>query len=866
LDEPTTGLHFDDVNKLLQVLHGFKDLGNTVVVIEHNLDVIKTADWVIDLGPEGGAQGGHIVAEGPPEAVAQVQASYTGQALLPLLNGKVPSRKRRNAGSRAESALRARRAGVEPGKEPISVRGARQHNLKGVDLDIPRHKITVCSGPSGSGKSSLAIDTLYAEGQRRYVESLSSYARQFLAPLQKPKVEQITGLAPAISIEQKTTSKSPRSTVGTVTEIYDYLRILYARLGQPHCPKCGIPIGTQTADEIVEKILHLPEGTKVFVMAPFERRDGESFEALWEHLRGSGFTRLRVDGESVSLDEPPKLSHRRKHRVEVVIDRAVVRRSTRSRLADSVEAALDLGKGVVHVARVQDGVPEKRWDVERFSQHRSCDRCGRSFEELSPHHFSFNSPLGWCPICQGLGTQAGANPASLVPDGRLSLREGAVAVWPNFDENPFFARLIEAIAAELGFDLDTPFDDLEGRHRRALFHGAGETWLTVPAAKGESEFSIQYKGLFPAIEEAGRVSFVFRYKLQGMVDVVPCHGCMGGRLRDDSSAVRFRDFALDQIAQWPLGRALEFFKNLKLTADERHIAGDLIREIRDRLKFLVDVGLHYLSLARGTPTLSGGESQRIRLASQVGSGLTGVLYVLDEPTIGLHPRDNARLLAALRRLRDLGNTLVLVEHDREMIERADHLIDFGPGAGDRGGQITAFGSPARVKANPRSLTGRYLSGKDAIPVPTNRRKVDGPALLVRGARHNNLQGIDVRIPLGAVSVVTGVSGSGKSSLIEDVLWKAAAKALHRAKLTPGAHDALDGLDLIDKVISVDQSPLGNTPSSTPATYSGVFDLIRELYAKLPDAKVRGYPPRRFSFNQKGGRCEACEGAGQKRIE
>jgi excinuclease ABC subunit A len=568
----------------------------------------------------------------------------------------------------------------------------------------------------------------------------------------------------------------------------------------------------------------------------------------------------------VSLDAPPKLSHRRKHRVEVVIDRAIVRRATRSRLADSVESALDLGKGVVLIARVGDEANEPHWHVDRYSQHRSCDGCGRSFEELSPHHFSFNSPLGWCPVCEGLGTQHGANPAVLIPDGRRSLRDGAVAVWPDFESNPLFARLIGALAQAQGIDLDLPFDELEGRHRRTILHGAGDTWFQVPAAEGQPGFAFQYKGLFPAIEEAARVSFVYRFKLQGMVDDVPCAACMGARLRDDAAAVRFHDFTLDQIGQWPLGRAHAFFKGLKLSADAKHIAGDLVREIRDRLKFLVDVGLDYLTLARGTPTLSGGESQRIRLASQIGSGLTGVLYVLDEPTIGLHPRDNTRLLAALRHLRDLGNTLVLVEHDREVIESADHLVDFGPASGDGGGQVTAAGTPAKVKTAKASLTGRYLSGRSAIPVPTNRRPCDGPAIVVRGARHHNLKNVDVAFPLGAVTVVTGVSGSGKSSLVEDVLWKTAARLLHRAQVTPGAHEAIEGLDQVNKVISVDQTPLGGTPASTPGTYSGVFDLIRELFAKLPEAKVRGYTPRRFSFNQAGGRCEACEGAGQKRIE
>ncbi len=668
--------------------------------------------------------------------------------------------------------------------------------------------------------------------------------------------------------------------MGTVTEIYDYLRILFARLGHPFCPKCDVPIGTQTADEIVEKVLHLPEGTKVFIMAPIERRDGERYEALWDELRASGFARVRVDGQSISLDKPPKLSHRRKHKVEVVVDRAVVRRATRSRLADSIESALDLGKGVVHVARVGDESREPSWDVDRFSQHRVCDKCSRSFDELAPHHFSFNSPLGWCPVCQGLGVQQGANPALLVPDGRLSLREGAVAVWPSFQAVPLFARMIEALSETEGIDLDAPFDDLDGRGRRIILHGAGESWYTVLAGAEEprapikngapGEFSFQYKGLFPALEEAGRVSFVYRYKLQGMVDEVPCAGCMGGRLRDDAAAVRFKGFTLDQISRWPLGEALAFFKNLALDADEQHIAGDLLREVRDRMTFLVDVGLNYLSLARGTPTLSGGESQRIRLASQIGSGLTGVLYVLDEPTIGLHPRDNTRLLGALKHLRDLGNTLILVEHDREIIEAADHLVDFGPGSGTGGGEITAAGRPAKVKASAKSLTGAYLSGRSAIPVPEDRRlteRSDSPAaIIIRGARQHNLRNLDVRFPLGAVTAVTGVSGSGKSSLVEDILWKAAARALHRAQQTPGAHESIEGLKLIDKVISVDQSPLGSTPNSTPATYAGAFDLIRELFAKLPEAKVRGYSARRFSFNSAGGRCEACDGAGQKRIE
>ena len=861
LDEPTTGLHFDDVNKLLSVLHGFAAQGNTVVVIEHNLDVIKTADWVIDLGPEGGQGGGRVVAQGTPEEVAKVTASHTGRALVKVLGEpgqkRPPAVKSRKGGSKktAESELAA-----------ISIRGAREHNLKGIDLDIPRHKMTVCSGPSGSGKSSLAIDTLYAEGQRRYVESLSSYARQFLAPLQKPKVEQITGLAPAVSIEQKTTGKSPRSTVGTVTEIHDYLRILFARLGQPYCPKCDTPIGTQTADEIVEKVLHQPEGSKVLVMAPVERRDGEEYDHLWEELRSTGFNRVRIDGKTTSLDQTPTLSHRRKHKIEVVIDRAIVKRSTRSRLADSVEAALDLGRGVVLIARADDAKDEEKWPVDRYSQHRTCETCGRAFEEPSPHHFSFNSPLGWCASCEGLGVQQGADPAALIPNSRLSLDEGAVATWPSFAANPLFASAIIAMTDALGISRAVPFDELDGRMRRMILHGTGATWFTVPAMPDRPEFAFQYKGLFPAIEEAGRVSYLYRAKLAGMVGEVECVTCMGSRLRDDSSAARFRGFTIDQVGRWPLGKALDFFRDLNLVGDEKQIAGDLVREIRDRLTFLNDVGLHYLTLGRGTPTLSGGEAQRIRLASQLGSGLTGVLYVLDEPTIGLHPRDNARLLGALKRLRDLGNTLVLVEHDREVIEAADHVIDFGPGSGELGGEVTASGTPKQVRASKTSLTGRYLSGSLAIPVPTNRRAPDRRVIAVRGARHHNLRDLDVAFPVGLVTAVTGVSGSGKSSLVEDILVKAVAKHLHRASASPGSHARIDGLEHIDKIISVDQTPIGGTPASNPATYSGLFDLVRELFAKMPESKIRGYAAGRFSFNLSGGRCEACEGAGQRRIE
>jgi excinuclease ABC subunit A len=870
LDEPTTGLHFDDIQKLLTVLHGFADAGNTVVVIEHNLDVIKTADWVIDLGPEGGAGGGHVVVTGTPEDVAKCPTSFTGVALRSALgarNGKPTKAKDKKWGKPL------------PALTHLVVKGAQQHNLKNIDVSMPRDQMTVCCGPSGSGKSSLALDTVFAEGQRRYVESLSAYARQFLGQMQKPRVEHVSGLSPAISIEQQTTSKSPRSTVGTVTEIYDYLRILYARLGQAHCPACQIPIGTQSADEIIEKIMHLPEGTKLYLLAPFERRGQEKYDALFEEIRRSGFVRMRVDQKSFNISEPPDIDHRRKHDVEVVVDRLVVRHSQRGRLADAVEAALDLGRGVMHVAHVDDQRPEEQWRVERFSQHYACDRCGRSFEPLNPHHFSFNSPLGWCPACEGLGSQKGANPAVLVRDGRLSLRAGAMAAWPVLEPEQPFTRFAEALARHGGFSLDTVFDKLDAKHQRLLLYGSGDKWIALdsPQKSGKKSrtpksggLSFQYKGVMPALSEASRISFTYRHKLDYLVSDVSCAHCQGSRLRDDAAACRFMTHTMGDLCAWPLRQTLAFFKNLKLPKDQQQVAGEVLREIKNRLQFLVDVGLDYVTLARPTPTLSGGESQRIRLASQIGSGLTGVLYVLDEPTIGLHPRDNRRLLKALQNLRDLGNTLLLVEHDREVIAAADHLLDFGPGAGDQGGEITAQGTPRQIRRAKNSLTGQYLSGTKSIPVPTNRRpSFSGEpkaTLIVKGARQNNLKNIDVSFPLGTFIAVTGVSGSGKSSLVHEILYSALAKKLHRAGVTIGAHDDIVGIEAIDKVINVDQDPLGNSPSSNPATYTGVFDLIRQLFAQLPESRVRGYQAKRFSFNKPGGRCEACEGNGQKKIE
>ena len=872
LDEPTTGLHFADISKLLDVLHGFVDEGNTVLVVEHNLDVVKTADWVIDLGPEGGAGGGRVVAAGPPETIAACPDSHTGHALAPLLSAT-------NGRSRQHGKGTApRKATSRPRRKPsteIVVRGAAQHNLKNVNLKIPRNQFSVFCGPSGSGKSSLAMDTLYAEGQRRYVESLSAYARQFLGQMPKPRVEQVQGLSPAIAIEQKNTGTTPRSTVGTVTEIYDYLRVLFTRLGTRVCPACEIPISRQTTDEVIARVRDLPAGDRVLILAPQEIRVGQDYQGLWRSLQEDGFRRVRIDGTTCRIEEVPEIDRRRRHTVEVVVDRITPGKTSRTRVADSVEMALGLGRGEMRIATENPQREEPDWVVEPFSLHAACENCGISFEELTPNHFSFNSSLGWCTGCEGLGIEQGTNLAALVADDSKTIDQGAIAAWPDPTTVPLFSKVLDGLDREFGLPRDVPFSKLPSATRRLVLYGSGERWFPVHLPEGGT-VSMQYKGLYPAIEEASRVSRSYRNRLLDLVGEVDCSACSGHRLRPDVAAVQLSGHTIGSLGALPLDKALGVLKNIRLNRDQKKIAGDLLREATSRLKFLVDVGLDYLSLDRPFPTLSGGESQRIRLAGQVGRALTGVLYVLDEPTIGLHPRDNRRLLGALERLRDLGNTLVVVEHDREVLETADRLVDFGPAAGRHGGRVVAQGSPDELADKARSLTGKFLSNRLAISIPDTRRMppaesatTDPPGgnwLELDGARQNNLDNVRLRIPLGTLTCITGVSGSGKSSLIEDTLARAVTRQLHRTGDPPGPFDALRGVEHLNKVIVVDQQPLGNTPKSNPGTYTGVFDEIRELFTRLPEAKVRGYRPGRFSFNRAGGRCESCEGNGQKCIE
>jgi excinuclease ABC subunit A len=757
-------------------------------------------------------------------------------------------------------------------QEYLQVRGAREHNLKNVSVSIPRNRLTVITGLSGSGKSSLAFDTIYAEGQRRYVESLSAYARQFLGLMEKPDVDAIEGLSPAISIEQKTTGQNPRSTVGTVTEIYDYLRLLWARVGIPHCPNDGTPVTRQSATQITDVVLAWPAETRIEVLAPIVRGRKGEFRELLEDVRKRGFVRVRVDGETYDLSEVPVLNRRQNHDVAVVVDRLVVRPDDRSRLNDSIETALKTADGMVEVVRYRG--PADRLSV-LFSERFACPVCGLSLPELEPRQFSFNSPFGACPDCHGVGTRREVNAGLVLGDPSISILEGVILPW---GEPTGYLRkvVLPTLAKAFKFDLAAPWGEHTAAARQALLHGApGKFRFQTDGARGRSEYESDWEGVLKNVERRYRESSsdAVRTALEEFMIEQPCQTCGGKRLKAESLAVLVDGRGIGDVVDLPVERAIEFFEGVPLRGNGRatgvdaEIAGPILKEVVDRLRFLRDVGLEYLTLGRGATSLSGGETQRIRLATQIGSRLVGVLYILDEPSIGLHQRDNQRLLATLRGLRDLGNTVIVVEHDAETIEAADHVIDLGPRAGRFGGEVIAEGTVADVRQHPDSLTGRYLRGELRVPVPPGRREaVPKHRLRIVGARANNLKNLTVDVPLGVFTAVTGVSGSGKSTLVTDILYQALARHFYRARVVPGAHTRIEGLDRIDKVIDIDQSPIGRTPRSNPATYTGLFTPIRELFTQLPDAKMRGYGPGRFSFNVKGGRCEACQGDGLVKIE
>ncbi len=763
----------------------------------------------------------------------------------------------------------------------IVVSGAREHNLKGVDVALPRDSLIVITGLSGSGKSSLAFDTIYAEGQRRYVESLSSYARQFLGQMDKPDVDSIEGLSPAISIDQKTTSRNPRSTVGTVTEIYDYLRLLWARIGKPFCHSCGEPISGQSVEQITDRVLTLGEGTRFMVLAPVVRERKGEYGRMLEEMRQQGYARAVIDGELRRLDEEIVLDKKFKHDISIVIDRLVMKDGLRKRLSESLEAAVALADGLVEVellgttaevlgATTLSGPSAgKRGEVLVFSEKFACLNCGSSMPEIEPRIFSFNSPHGACERCHGLGFQRVVDPELVVPDPTLSISEGALASWMGA-ASLYYRRLLEAVCEAYGVDADAPFQDLPAKDKNLLLEGTGTERHTISYRNRYGRvrtYKAKFEGITNGLERryANTDSENTRDKIEELMALQPCPKCDGARLRPESLSIRIADLSIHEFTVMSARAALEWIKRLELTETERAIARLIVREVEERLHFLDAVGIGYLTLGRSASTLSGGEAQRIRLATQIGSSLVGVLYILDEPSIGLHQRDNAKLIGTLERLRDLGNTVIVVEHDEGTMRAADYLIDLGPGAGEHGGEIVAAGTPAQVRKEGKSLTGRYLSGKDAIPVPEKRREPSGE-LLVKGASQHNLNGIDVSFPLGTFTCVTGVSGSGKSTLVNEILYRSVANRLHRARLRPGAHDRVEGLDQIDKVISIDQSPIGRTPRSNPATYTGIFDHIRELFTKTKEARTRGYKPGRFSFNVKGGRCEVCKGDGQIKIE
>ncbi|MCI2177613.1 MAG: excinuclease ABC subunit UvrA [Ancrocorticia sp.] len=751
----------------------------------------------------------------------------------------------------------------------IHVQGAREHNLRDVSLDLPRDQLIVFTGLSGSGKSSLAFDTIFAEGQRRYVESLSSYARQFLGQMDKPDVDFIEGLSPAVSIDQKSTNRNPRSTVGTVTEVYDYLRLLYARAGVQYCPVCGEKIQAQSAQQIVDRIEKQAEGTRFQILAPILRGRKGEYQDVFADLAAKGFTRARVDGDVVRLDDPPQLEKKLRHTIEVIVDRLVAREGIRSRLTDSVETALALADGIVVVEFV-DRDQDDPHHFARYSEKRACPNDHPlTLEEIEPRTFSFNAPYGACPECDGLGAKLEVDPDLVVPDETLTLREGALAPWTGHQD--FFTRQLEALGDELGFDVDTPWKDLPRRAKDAILNGKDyKVKVKYRNRWGrERTYATGFEGVIAYVKRKHdeTESNWSRERYEGYMREVPCRACGGARLRPEVLAVRISGLNINDVCQLSITEAKEFLDHLELDKRQAAIAQQVLKEIRVRLGFLIDVGLTYLTLARGAATLSGGEAQRIRLATQIGSGLVGVLYVLDEPSIGLHQRDNARLIATLERLRDLGNTLIVVEHDEETIRTADWVVDIGPGAGDLGGEVVYSGPVAGLTQVERSITGQYLSGKRAIAVPKKRRPIDKKRhITVTGARENNLKNITVSFPLSAFIAVTGVSGSGKSTLVNQILYQALANQLNKAHTVPGRHTSVTGLDGLEKVVHVDQSPIGRTPRSNPATYTGVWDKIRTLFAQTPEAKVRGYGPGRFSFNVKGGRCEACKGDGTLKIE
>jgi excinuclease ABC subunit A len=773
--------------------------------------------------------------------------------------------------------------------DQIVISGARAHNLKGVDVSIPRDSLVVVTGLSGSGKSSLAFDTIYAEGQRRYVESLSAYARQFLGQMEKPDVDSIEGLSPAISIDQKTTSRNPRSTVGTVTEIYDYLRLLWARIGKPHCYACGEPIAGQSLEQITDRVMTLAEGTRFMVLAPVVRGRKGEYGKLLEEMRGQGYARAVIDGELLRLDEPIDLDKKYKHDISIVVDRLVMKEGLRKRLAESLEAASQLGEGLVEVELLDGGAGKevtdgddapgakvlsgpsagKRGEVLLFSEKFACLNCGASMPELEPRIFSFNSPHGCCQRCHGLGFQRVIDPELIVPDPTLSISEGALEPWTKA-ASIYHRRLLEAVAEANGIEVDVPWRDLRQRDRDLLLEGTGDDRHTISYRNRfgrKRTYTVKFEGMLHSLQRRyeNTDSETTRERVESLMALRPCPACGGARLRPESLAVTVGGLNIYEYTQLSARRALEWIEALELTETERAIARLVVREIGERLRFLDSVGIGYLSLERSATTLSGGEAQRIRLATQIGSSLVGVLYILDEPSIGLHQRDNEKLIGTLERLRDLGNTVIVVEHDEGTIRAADHVLDLGPGAGEHGGELIAEGTPKEIEAQPGSLTGQFLSGEREIPVPAERR-TPRAELVVRGARQHNLKGIDVAFPLGVLCAVTGVSGSGKSTLVNEILYRAVANRLHRARMRPGAHDRIDGMQRIDKIINIDQSPIGRTPRSNPATYTGLFDHIRQLYAGTRESRARGYKPGRFSFNVKGGRCEVCRGDGQIKIE